>query len=258
MKHCPICDARYDEEIIRFCTKDGTPLVEDEQPNFAVLPSESLETPDDDLGEETIIRRKPLGADPAADIFASPAEPERIIIPTSFPPEQQVRPRTSQAYFPPPPPPNTGKTVTLTILGTMGVLGLGAVLFFFLRGNEPSNVNVNTNPINQNLNLNTNFGFDSNFNFNATANFNTNYNVSTNLNTNVRTSSPTPTPRPAPSTTPTPNPSTSPTPSANATPRVNATPRTNVNARPSPSQTPRTGPRPPALNINRPAGNGND
>lgn len=252
MKHCPICDARYDEEIIRFCTKDGTPLVEDEQPSFAALPSENLDTPDDDLGEETIIRRKPLTSDPAADIFASSPASERIVIPTSFPPEQEVRPRVSQAYFPPPPPPNTGKTVALTILGTIGVLGLVAVLFFFMRGDEPTNlnVNVNTNPINQNLNMNSNFAFDSNFNFNATANFNTNYNINTNLNTNLRTPAPTPTPRPVASPSATPAPPTSPTPASNATPRVNS------NVRPSVSPTPRTGPRPPALNTNRPPANG--
>ena len=27
MKYCPTCNTRYDEEILRFCMKDGTPLV---------------------------------------------------------------------------------------------------------------------------------------------------------------------------------------------------------------------------------------
>jgi len=52
MKFCPVCRTRYDEEILRFCTKDGAPLVEEMPPNFTSANS-------DDLGEETIIRRKP-------------------------------------------------------------------------------------------------------------------------------------------------------------------------------------------------------
>ena len=58
MKHCPVCSERYDEEIIRFCTKDGTPLVDEEQPKFTAIPSEIVED-DDDFGQETIIR--PMG-----------------------------------------------------------------------------------------------------------------------------------------------------------------------------------------------------
>ena len=58
MKFCPTCQTRYDEEIMRFCTKDGTPLVE-ETPNFIEMPSESLGgAPADNDGEETVIRRK--------------------------------------------------------------------------------------------------------------------------------------------------------------------------------------------------------
>jgi hypothetical protein len=58
MKICPICDKRYDEEIIRFCTTDGTPLVDDEVPSFIEMPSENLDAPEDDIGEITVIRRK--------------------------------------------------------------------------------------------------------------------------------------------------------------------------------------------------------
>lgn len=252
MKHCPLCDARYDEEIIRFCTKDGTPLVEDKQPTFAAMPSEGSERPEDDLGEETIIRRKPLSGDAGADVFATSTQAERMVIPTSFPPEQQVRPRTSQAYLPPPPVRNTGKTVVLTILGTLGVLGFGAIVFWLMQDSRPANanINVNTNPINQNGNLNNSFGFDSNFNFNATANFNNNYNTTIpNLNTN-RVPTPSPTPRPSP------NANVSPTPTRSPTPVANTTPRSNANVRPSVTPTPRTGPRPPTPNANRPPGNG--
>jgi hypothetical protein len=236
MKYCPVCHERYDEEVIQFCTKDGTPLVEETQPNFT---GTSPDKPEDDFGEETVIRRKPV--DTVVD-----EEPERIIIPTSFPAEQQVRPRT-QAYYPPPPePPNTLKTVVLTILGTLVVLSFGAMLFWLLQKEQPANIftNINTNLPNQNLNLNTNLGFDSNFNFNSSvpSNLNTNFNFNMNLNANFRTPSPTPSPRTSPSPTlspsPTPSPVTSPTRPAN------------VN-RPVPSPTMRTGPRPPTM-TNRP------
>lgn len=243
MKHCPSCGERYDEEIIRFCTKDGTPLIEDEKAVFAPIPREIGDAVDD--GEETVIRRReePTGRSP--ELF-DPSE--RIIVPTAFPPEQQVRPRTTQAYYPPPAPPNTAKTVILTILGTLVVMGFGAMIFYMMRGDDPVSVNVNTNPINQNVNLNSNFGFDSNFNFNSVANFNTNYNIDTNANANLRTPIPIPTstPRssPSPNVSPSPSPSRSPTPAASPTPRSNSTPR------PSPTATPRTGPRPPTPNAN--------
>ena len=128
MKHCPQCGERYDEEIIHFCTKDGTPLIEEDEPNFSALPSENLE--DDDAGQDTVIRRRP-------DAAAVPpaAQSERIVIPTSQPEQQQVRPRPPAAavYYPPPREPNTAKTVVLTILGTLFVLACGAGLFWLLQ-----------------------------------------------------------------------------------------------------------------------------
>lgn len=253
MKFCPICDERYDEDIIHFCTKDGTPLVDDEQPSFTALPSESADVPDEDFGEETIIRRKPVNAGGAVP-YDSQGQSERIVIPTSQAPEQPVRPRTTQAYYPPPPPPNTGKTVALTILGTLVVLGFGAGLFWLLQKETPANINtnINANLLNQNTNLNTNLGFDSNFNFNTNSNFNTNLNLNTNLNANLKPPSPTPTPKPSPSTSPSPSPTQAP--SSSPTPRPTTTPRPTGNVSPSPLGTPRMGPRPPA---NRPPGNGN-
>ena len=249
MKYCPICDERYDEEIIRFCTKDGTPLIEEAEPTFTALPSENLDESEDDFGEETIIRRKPVIPTDGPVIINAQGQPERIVIPTLPATEQQVRPRTTQVYYPPPPQANTGKTVALTILGTIVVLGFGAGLFWFLQKDTPANINTNLNAnlVNQNTNLNTNLGFDSNFNFNTSGSFNANYNINTNLNANLKTPSPTPTPKPSPSVSPSPTP----TPSSSPT----ATPAANV--KPSPSPPARVGPRPPPLNSNRPSGNGN-
>jgi hypothetical protein len=247
MRYCPICEERYEDEVIKFCTKDGTPLVEEKEPSFTALPSEEL---DDEIGQETVIRRREDASD------ASTWQGERIVIPAvdEAPQAQQVRPRAAQPYYPPPPPQvSTGKTVVLTILGTLGVLGFGAFLFWLLQGEPAANLNVNTNMPNVNVNLNSNTGFDSNFNFNTNANFATNYNINTNLNANIKTPTPTATPKPSPSITPSPSPS----PTTTATPRPSPSPtRPATNIRPantprsSPAPTPRIGPRPPGNTNN--------
>jgi hypothetical protein len=206
MKFCPTCETRYDEEILRFCTKDGTPLVDENQPNFTEMPSESFETPEEDLGEETMVRYKPpkdlLDPEPQPDIDRS--EAPRIVISTSEEKkEQNVRSRQIPPYQPLPQKSSTGKVVLLTILGTFAALAVGIGLFVFLRNDEPTNknLNVNTNPPNVNLNTNLNSG-GSNFNITpiTNSNGNTSFNVNlstTNINANLKT--PTPTPKPSPS-----------------------------------------------------------
>jgi hypothetical protein len=243
MKYCPKCNERYDEEIIHFCTKDGTPLIEEAEPKFSALPSEHIE--DADIGEQTVIRRRP-----EAEIPQRPeGRSERIVIPTTQPEPQVIRQRQTAAAYYPPPKANTAKTVVLTILGTLFVLACGAGLFWALQKDRSANANNSNLNANQNVNLNSNIGFDPNFNFNApTPGSNiTIPNLNLNLNTNAKT--PTPTPKPSPSSTPSPSPAASPSGSPSATPNRSPTPR------PSPTPTPRTGPRPPTLS-NRPV-NGN-
>lgn len=238
MRHCPVCDARYEDETIKFCTKDGSPLVEGEKPNFVILPSENLGSPED-TGEETVIRRK---SDPN---FAPPVferEQERIVVPTADPTKPRLRPR--QVYYPPPEPQNTAKVIALTIVGTLVVLSFGAGLFWLFQS-PPANINVNTSPINLNSNLNANLGFVSNFNFNSTpANYASNYNFNFNFNAQAKTPTNTPTPRNTPISSPTPlltSPSPSPKPAETTKPAASP---------------PRMAPRTPAA-ANRPAGNGN-
>lgn len=242
MRHCPICDERYTDETIKFCTKDGTPLVED-APNFVIMPSESIEAPPADLGEETVIRRKHDTG------FTLPErDPERIVVPTAQREEPRIRPR--QVYYQPPEPPNTAKVIALTIVGTLVVLSFGAGLFWLFQ-KDPVVMNVNTNPINLNANLNTNLGFNSNFNFNTNANVNTNanayasnFNFNFNFNAASKTPTNTPTPKQSPTMSPTPllaSPSPSPKP-----------PPANTNT----SQPPRMGPR-PSMMSNRPPPVGN-
>jgi len=250
MKFCPTCQTRYDEEILRFCTKDGTPLIDEKQPIFTELPSESVA---DDADEETIVRRKSAANSlpPSQSEFEEkPIPAPRIVIPTSEErPQQQVR-TSPAAYQTPTQKTNTAKVVLLTILGTIIILAGAGGVFWFLQSDEAGNTNSNANSIIYNVNTNppTNLNIDNSFNFNVGSNINTNVNA--NANANVKT--PTPTPKPTPSPTPTPRPS----------PNVNSNSSTNTNStlpgntRPSPSPSPQTSatPTPPA--VNRPVNAG--
>lgn len=238
MRYCPVCQERFDEEIIKFCTKDGTPLVEESTPNFVILPSENAEAAGRDLGEETVIRRKQA----EGSGISGSSGPERIVVPT----EQQVR-SSRQVFYPPPEQPNTVKVIALTIIGTLVVLSFGAMLFWLFQP-QAANINVNTSPINLNADLNTNLGFNSNFNFNTNYNANANYygsNYNFNFNFNAPLRSPTNTPTPKQSPSPSPSPLVS---ASSPTPRQ----VTNTNT----SQPPRMAPRPPTM-TNRPPGNSN-
>ncbi len=268
MKYCPTCNTRYDEEILRFCMKDGTPLVEEEEPAFIEMPSESVEEPEDDIGEVTVIRNKKVPPPPPPqslidEISFSPdptPSRERIVVPTAdeqpHAVQQQQRARVIPPYQPLPQPPNTAKVVVLTIIGTIAAMAIGAFAFWMLqndRSAENLNVNINTNFNNylENANVNTNLGINSDFNFNINGNFNTNTSLpNVNVNTNLRTPTPTPTPRPSPSATATPDDDDgdpTPTPAPTRPPGTSPTP---IVIRPG--QTP---PRMAPLPSNRPANN---
>jgi TonB family protein len=262
MKFCPVCKDRYDEEILRFCTKDGTPLVEEEQPNFTALPSES------DLGEETIVRRKtpppiPSTAQPVPDFDDEPerVSAPRIVIPMAGesefvePRREPVRPATTESIRrQPPQKSNTAKVVFLTIFGTIVTLAAAAGIFWFLSNqdsNSNQNVNYNTNFNSIDININVNPEVSNslaNFNYNV----NTNGNVNANANANLKTPTPTRTPTPSPS------------PTANANSAINmdtnALP-TNIRPtppRPSPSESPIEPPSAPPTPapVNRPVNAG--
>lgn len=244
MKYCPTCETRFDEEIMRFCTKDGTPLINEEEPKFIEMPSESLENEvEDDADDVTVVRRNIPVPPPSLDQDMSfePSEKpgQRIVVPTMPEPREQYQRARPRAYYPPPKP-NTFKVVVLTIVGTVFVLGFAGLLILFLQKDRTTNTNLNLNAnlTNINTNLNTNIGIDTNFNFNTGSNFN----VSGNVNTNANLKTPTPTPKPSPS----PSPSASPTPTPDdlvipATPRPSPSPtqRPPISPTPSPRVTPR-------------------
>ncbi len=215
MKFCPTCQTRYDEEILRFCINDGTPLIE-EKPIFTELPSESGA---DNLEAETVIRRNKPIILPTADFENEPkpageTSSPRLVIPTTQPAKQenQVRTKTTESYRRQPPPrqTNTAKVVTLSILGTLIVLAGAGIVFMFLSNsnNGGQNINVNTNPNSIDTNLNTNLDINNslfnNSNLNLNANLNSNFEsgFNANFNVNLKTPTPTPTPKPSPSATP--------------------------------------------------------
>jgi len=264
MKFCPTCETRYDEEILRFCTKDGTPLIDEDQPNFTELPSQSS-IAEDDLGEETMVSYKPR-----KDLLEPEPQPEpertsepRIVISTNESrrdQQQQVRNRQIPPYQPLPQKQNTAKVVLLTILGTLAVLAMVLGLFVFFRNEEPANINlnINTNPPNTNFNTNLNVGA-SNFNFNVNTNLNTNLNTNfnVNLNTNFNANLKTPTPKPSPSANVNANVGNINTNSATPTPVTpSETPTPRLSPTPSRSETPVRTPTPSP--ASRPSNNSNN
>ncbi|MDQ2747769.1 MAG: energy transducer TonB [Acidobacteriota bacterium] len=217
MKFCPVCKTQYDEEILRFCTKDGTPLIEESLPNFTAMPSRN------DLGEDTVIRRKtpapiPSTAQALPDFDDEPERisSPRIVIPMSdqpvadqFPPRREnvrtVSTESIRRQLPPPRQSNTAMVVVLTILGTIILLGAGGLIFWALsrQNNADQNVNYNTNlnsiDVNLNTSLNTNQSVANSLaDFNSNVNVNTNSNANSVANANTKTPTPTRTPTPTP------------------------------------------------------------
>ena len=270
MKFCPTCETRYDEEILRFCTKDGTPLVDEDQPNFTELPSKSVaETPAEDLGEETIVRYNPRKEMLESLTETEVSEAPRIVIPT-IEQKQNIRARQIPPYQSIEPKQSVGKVVMLTILGTLAILAMVLGLFVFLRKDEPTanlNVNVNTNPppdmnLNNNLNLgglNYNVPTATNLNTNSNTNFNINFNTTPNTNLKTPTPTPTATSKPSPTATANINANVGNNNTNNAPP---LTPRPSVNGNAAPNATPKISPTAPKttptpLPPGRPANNSN-
>lgn len=248
MKYCPVCQTRYDEEIMRFCTKDGTPLIDEAAPNFTEIPSEDSESNEDDFGADTVVRRK------NAESEITNVEPrmgetsQRMVIPTAEPPpEEQPQVRAKQVSYQSPPPrkTNTATVVLLTVLGTIIVLGGGLGIYWLMSGKKATVANSNSNlNANQDTNLNTNLNIGNTL-FNINSDVNANANIDININANSSpTPSPTKTPSPSPTRTPMPSPTPSPTPDED---NNSNTGNTNsggapVNTRPTPTPTPRPSP----------------
>ena len=266
MKFCPTCQTKYEEEILRFCIKDGTPLVDEKQPEFKEMPSEVPsdvpdESPDeDDFGEQTVIRRnKPtlppeseqddsqtqaleqetvIGSQRTSSETRKENDSKRIFIPTSDDGgEQGVRPRSA------PLTPrhesskksNVALIVIVSIFGTMFALaGIAGVFWlFFGSGSTDGIVNTNVN-LDSNLNANLDTNYDAN-DLMDDLNLNTNVNDDSNANTNTDTPTPTRTPSPTPTKTPTPSANTN---TGNSNIGINS----NTLSTPAPTRTPTSTP----------------
>ncbi len=265
MKYCPTCQTEFDEEVILFCTKDGTPLVDDKQPVFTDnMPSATSEQDEeDDEGAQTIIRRKTPASSSGTEPFTPSALPDeideaddsqRIVISTAGANkrEQSVRPKAGVPRPPVQPPrTNTAIIVLLTIIATVLILLGSFMVYWFVAGGsgveDNSNISENVNiDLNENLNDNTDFNLDD-LNLNTNSNINDNANLNSNLDFNLST--PTPTKTPSPTSTPTITPTETPTvtPSPTSTPSSTPTPRATIIV-PRPT-TPVT-PKPPTPNSN--------
>lgn len=263
MKYCPTCDTRYDEAILRFCMKDGTPLLDEAEPNFIEMPSENLdvaaEVDPDDPSEHTIIRRN-IPVPPPPSIEQPPPPPpvdedfsdvrpnsggQRIVVPT-IEEQQRERARVAAQYQSRPARSgvNTALVVLVTIFGTIIVVGLGGILLYLLVADDAdsnTNANVNINA-NQDVNANTNLGANANFDFNMNArSSNSNTNINANISSPTPSPSPSVTPRPSESPSPTPDDDDSPTPAPSRTPAPTPTP---IVIRPATSPTPLRTPAP--------------
>ena len=265
MKYCPTCETRYDEDILRFCMKDGTPLLEEAEPNFVEMPSKSLDVAEvdpDDPSEHTVIRRNiPVPPPPAAQIEQPPPPPsidddfsdvrpnsggQRILVPT-IEEQRRERARVAAQYQTRQPRSgvNTALIILVTIFGTIIVVGLGGIVLYFLVSNgSSSNTNTNANVnANQDVNANTNLGANANFDFNTNSGHS---NVNANISTPTPSPSPTATPRPTESPSPTPDDGDSPTPAPSRTPIATPTP---IVIRPGTSPTPLRTPAPTPRTI---------
>lgn len=247
MKICPKCQTQYDEEIIRFCTKDGSPLVE-ENPSFTAMPSQSSI---DDIGEETLITRNRPVIPSTIPVVEEESAP-RVVIPIGEEKKQAVRPLENPPYQQPPRKSNTAAIVLLTILGTVIVLGGGLTGWWLLsgRGSAVSNTNTNSNITSNNSNQ------PANYNNPVPTDFNTNISINSNVNTNANANLKTPTP----TKTPTPKPSPEEDSDANVnvnTTIINISPsnsNTSTNVRPAtPTPTPTPKPSPATTNPTPPS-----
>jgi TonB family protein len=209
MKFCPKCQTKFDEEIIRFCTQDGSPLVE-ENPSFIAMPSQASFNVEeiDDIGEDTVITRNRPTSPPAQQPTTQYEEPtQRVIIPIGEDRKQSVKPlEHPQTHVPPIKKSNTPLVVFLTIFGTVAILGVVGGAWWLLQGQTavPANNNLNTN-FNVADNSNSGVNYNSSLpDFNINSSVNGNFNTNTNVNA---ANTPTKTPTPTPTKTPTPKPS---------------------------------------------------
>ncbi len=146
MKRCPTCQTTYADDSLQFCLQDGTPLAQipnQNSPNYFNTESETVVSPK----RVEPIRFEPPSSYQTNDASWQPNEP--VVV------EKREKKKS-----------NTAAIVTLSVLGTvllLGLGGLGAWLYFAnkktqvavaVNATAPQNRPSNANAANQNTNAN--------------------------------------------------------------------------------------------------------
>lgn len=223
MKICPACNTTYTDDTLRFCMKDGTPLVSSD--------AASTQTNEE---EQTVVSsqnlREPKMVVPLRD-ESNPRETPGLT--AAAVPQQKPLPARKS---------NSGALVTLGVLALLAIGGFGAWWLFAGRSGKSETAATNSRT---NLNQNANVSVNQNLSSNINGNLNTNANENANLKT----------PTPTPNKTPTATPTRTPTPAnrnANLS-NANASNANSANANaastPSPANTPASTPRPQPTTV---------
>lgn len=171
MKICPQCQNTYDDDTLRFCLQDGSPLA-------AYVPSER---PAADWTEtETVISPRPASYETQNPRYENRQESAPPVF-TSAPPERE---KTS-----------TAKIVLLSLLGILVLSAIGGTAAYIVwKNSQEDEIVANAKPINTKTPVpNKNTSVNQNANSNVNANANANENVNVNTNANVATPKPKPT-----------------------------------------------------------------
>ncbi len=232
MKFCPSCQTEYEEEVMRFCPQDGTPLIEKSLPCFS---SDDINTEEsfnvENNVEKTLVRHN--RAEPTI------VSTNHIVIPTEDSLHKAFSSTLATPLLKESQQTSVLSVVLLTAFGTTLLLAIGFFAGYMFssyhRTTDPvtnSNTNTNVSVNTKTSNTKTNIATIDIENFSASANSNVSrVNLGTNVSKNPDTSSntnvglkPSPTPSPFEVT------------SSNANGNINA--KGNVNV--SPSSSPET------------------
>lgn len=218
MKICPACSSMYNDDSMRFCTKDGTPLI---------VYEETKNTPPSVNPLDETLSDIPMPAHAQDDEPPTVVnrDESRFVVPLGSTPQQQTPPpmpppiQAGVGAPPPGQPPtippqrpqpkrksNGGLYAILGVLAFLGVLGLasGFGIYWYLSSNKEvavanTNGGANSNNAANNNSANTDVNFPNLGNGNSVINANENANGNVNLNANAR---PSPSVKPSPSVSP--------------------------------------------------------
>ena len=204
MKHCPTCQREYADDTLRFCLEDGTALV-----NVSAANSDATLLMDSASGEPPPTEILPLGSAPTVRAYDEGATLRRAKPAATA--NQQARPTFNEFQniaAPATKPRSTSSVVTITVIATILLLGLGGLgAWLMLRDKSGNGTSAGTETARAS---NTSNAAVTNNNSPGSKNINTN-------TTSVVTSTPVSTPTPLTTSSNTPMSSATPTPATQST-----------------------------------------